>query len=422
MIALVTAAGSPVAEEAARIPGLRLLALTGDEKEPLPDLGSGTHAVMGTSAGTFYLHDLLIRARAGRLAGVTLLTDAGAPDARAIGFRHRPWLRRIAALPGTSRPAGPLPAPWIPVPDLAGALALDPAAPLRFDALPCPFPPRIQIQTTTACERACPWCPHPGPGADVHEMDSSLFESLVEQCGAGGVESLELYLHGEPLEDPDLHRRVERARIHNPDATLAISTHEATVVGPGFEGIAGGGPDVVFVSVDPTRPRSLVDRLDRLEARARLLQKVDTVLVVTTLVNLLAPGTRGRFRRLCRERGLPLQRYGATDRAGSVDLTPFAPDVPVPPISPACARPFAKAYVRWDGAVVACCEDWRYRVVLGDLREASLAEIWTGARYRRWREALLGGEEPVPCRRCALNGGDGRSPSGARGSAGQPLG
>ena len=411
MIALVTAAGLPVAEEAARIPGLRLLALTGDEKEPLPDLGSDTHAVVGTSAGTFYLHDLVIRARAGRLAGVTLLADGGAPDAGAIGFRHRPWLRRIAALPGTPRPAGPLPAPWIPVSDLAEALALDPTAPLRFDALPCPFPPRIQIQTTTACERACPWCPHPGPGADVHEMDPGLFEVLVEQCGAGGVESLELYLHGEPLEDPCLPQRVERARVHNPGATLAISTHEATVGGPGFARIAGGGPDVVFVSVDPTRPRSLEVRLDRLEARARVLEKVDTVLVVTTLVNLAPRGTRGRFRRLCRERGLSLQSYGATERAGSVDLSPFGPGASVPPPSQACARPFAKACVRWNGEVLACCEDWRYRFVLGDSRRNSLAEIWSGEGYRRWREALLAGDGPEPCRHCRLSGDGGPSPA-----------
>lgn len=50
-------------------------------------------------------------------------------------------------------------------------------------------------------------------------------------------------------------------------------------------------------------------------------------------------------------------------------------------------------WVLSDGRVVACCEDWNALDCVGDVREESLAAIWSGERIRRFRERHLAGKK-----------------------------
>jgi radical SAM protein with 4Fe4S-binding SPASM domain len=50
--------------------------------------------------------------------------------------------------------------------------------------------------------------------------------------------------------------------------------------------------------------------------------------------------------------------------------------------------------VLWDGRVVPCCRDDDARVVLGDLRESSLEEIWNGPAARQLRQQLIDNAVP----------------------------
>lgn len=404
---------------------LRLYVLDGREREPLPALAADDHALVGTSVPLFHLHDLLRRAGARGPGVVTLLVDAPCPPGGRIGYRDRPWLAAIATLPGFEPPPRPWPAPVRPVEDLDAALAAAPLPPVRLAERPCPFPPRLQIQTTTACAAGCAWCPHPGPSAAAERMDEGLFGALVDQCGEGGAVFLELYLHAEPLDDPRLPRLAERARRGCPGATLAVSAHEGAALSGRLARAGGGALDVVYVSVDPRAEGPLEERLDRLAERARPLADEGTALVVTCLTELLPPGGRGRLRRACRAAGLPLQSYRITRRAGDVEPAALGVAGAGPSPDPVCLRPFSKAYLRHDGVLVGCCEDWRDLRLLGDAGERPLAELWNGRAYRRWRRELLAGEASGPCGRCefsgAARGQDGGRRPGRAGRASSPA-
>jgi radical SAM protein with 4Fe4S-binding SPASM domain len=43
--------------------------------------------------------------------------------------------------------------------------------------------------------------------------------------------------------------------------------------------------------------------------------------------------------------------------------------------------------ILWDGRVVPCCYDFDGRIILGDLNRQSIAEIWRGENYIKFREA-----------------------------------
>lgn len=72
-----------------------------------------------------------------------------------------------------------------------------------------------------------------------------------------------------------------------------------------------------------------------------------------------------------------------------------------------CQRPWTLTYVTANGNVLPCCiSPWVARdypgLVLGNAFETPLAEIWNGARYRRFREQFESDTPPDPCRGCGL--------------------
>jgi radical SAM protein with 4Fe4S-binding SPASM domain len=66
-----------------------------------------------------------------------------------------------------------------------------------------------------------------------------------------------------------------------------------------------------------------------------------------------------------------------------------------------CHFPFAQMYIRHDGRVVLCCNDYYNRVIMGDVNEESLMAIFNNAKYGRYRRALSKGERTLTlCKDC----------------------
>ena len=370
-------------------------------------------ALVGASAPLFYLKDLLRRCRSGMLGDVRLLLDGGAPPTDRIGFRERPWLSEILTPEGTAVPwTGPLPAPMRTVRSLELALAGWPPPRVRFAPLPSPFPAELQVETTTVCRMGCPHCPHPSLDEPEAFMDEGLFADVVAQCRDGRPDNLELYLNGEPLEDPRLPRLARLAKDACPASLVSVTTHVDALTEARAHTLAGSGLDLVFVSLNPLGgldPGWLEPRLQRLVRIAELLEPARMRLVVVTLVNLIPQGQRGRFRRQLADRGLPFEAFSATRRAGDVDLDRFVAPGPAPPPSP-CERAFTRAFIRHDGELVMCCEDFRHRRTFGSVRDRPIAEIWTGEAYQQARRDLLAGRPGPPCDRCEMSEASDRRP------------
>jgi radical SAM protein with 4Fe4S-binding SPASM domain len=56
--------------------------------------------------------------------------------------------------------------------------------------------------------------------------------------------------------------------------------------------------------------------------------------------------------------------------------------------------------IRWNGDVVACCFDLTSEMVLGNILESTLEEIWNGRRYLALRKAIHEYRPPAMCKGC----------------------
>jgi MoaA/NifB/PqqE/SkfB family radical SAM enzyme len=73
----------------------------------------------------------------------------------------------------------------------------------------------------------------------------------------------------------------------------------------------------------------------------------------------------------------------------------------------ACRRPWSLMYFTAHGRALPCCiapfSARGYETyTLGDATQQSLREIWNGAAYQDFREALVGEVPPKPCQNCGL--------------------
>jgi len=233
-------------------------------------------------------------------------------------------------------------------------------------------------------------------------MNPSLFKNLIEQCAEGKPDIIELYFHADPLTDERLEERAAYTKEKCPDSLVAIVVNEASLGLERAARLAGSGLDVVFVSINEPgggSRESISGRLERTALARDVLEKGGTRLSVTTLGNFLSDESILFFSKTCRELNLPLEIFRATTRLGDIDISPhLAKGSPVQ--RRLCERPFMKSYIKYNGDMVICCEDWRYRFIAGNAGADGIAPTWNGVFYKELRGALLGGKLPSPCSGC----------------------
>lgn len=376
--------------------------------EAVARLDVDDHVLLASSEAPSWLIPLSERCRAGRLGSIRLLVEEPLSDWDAIGFRARPWLQEIVALREIALPPGTSPAPVRRIDSLEGILTGAERPAFRPAERPTAFPPKIQIETTAHCGLACPYCPKSFQDPDRTRMEEDLFRRILAECGEGRPDSVELYLSGDPLTDPRLEHLADLAKEATPSSLIEIITHERSINELRAPRLADSGLDAVFVSVnfpEPTPEPDLRERLERIARLRAIFAQRHKPLVIVTLTNLFDADTRARFDRACAELGLPYERFRATTRMGDVDLSRFPAAVTAEPMEyRVCERPFTKAYIRANGNVLLCCEDWNDRWVMGNVRDTPLSEIWNNALYRERRRSLLAGRPTSPCNNCVYAG------------------
>jgi radical SAM protein with 4Fe4S-binding SPASM domain len=66
-----------------------------------------------------------------------------------------------------------------------------------------------------------------------------------------------------------------------------------------------------------------------------------------------------------------------------------------------CPAPNEQFVILWDGTVTVCCTDYEGTLAMGNIKEQTIEEIWTGPKWRRMREQMWNDQlESKTCRIC----------------------
>jgi len=299
------------------------------------------------------------------------------------------------------------------------------------------------VELTNRCPFRCAFCERGRPGGVGRPqglMDLGLFEGLLDQRNPAQrhYRGVELNHMGESLLHPELPAFVSACATRGLAAELSCNP---TLLDPTLaKGLLDAGLRRIVVSMDAMDDPTLSAIRGPAARWAQAASNVDALLellsgcsnppaVVVQMLNLRRNRSqRESFLRRWGNTGLPtVQAYvkpldgpdpgdGAADerghdkgkdsqrrwRTGDALTAPARPDPLQPgPLRALCTFPWRSVVVLWDGQVVPCCRDARGKLVLGDLREQTLSEIWAGPRAVALRDLLASGAKPPGGHLCA---------------------
>ncbi|MEI6033591.1 MAG: radical SAM protein [Verrucomicrobiae bacterium] len=289
------------------------------------------------------------------------------------------------------------------------------------------IPKRVSIETIYGCNASCVMCPidieSPRKKGVMNEaLTDKIFDELAPHVGT--IDKVDLFGLGEPLLDPHLISRIQKAKSLG-FRNIAISTNAELLNEEKRSALLESGIDTVIFSIDGFLA----------ETHENIRRKLHFNKVVANCRAMIGERDAGGFRTrfvvrfirqdanrgewddyarywsevLSEERNDLLIRYDAHSWSGSLSskdahLQALARD-PCLEMKP-CWHVFEHLVVLADGTVPLCSEDWHKATVkFGNADKESVLAIFNNKKYARIRTLhSLGTKTKIPlCGECTVH-------------------
>lgn len=271
-------------------------------------------------------------------------------------------------------------------------------------SLVCPFPRKMLLEATNACNDSCLFCANSKSSRKRGMIDGRLAKRILKEAYDLGTREVGFYATGEPLLNEDLEAYVAFAKEIG-YGYVYITTNGALLTPERAERLIGAGIDSVKFSINASDARMyhLIhgnDDLDRVTDnliwfdRLRKEQERKIALYVSFI--------RTRFTKDDQE--IFMDRFGkyvddivfmdCHNLAGcmtkeikgylSVDgHTCYTPPEGI------CPMVFKTLHVTYEGYLTMCCTDFQDYLAVADLGQESLADAWNNSHAQALRKRHL---------------------------------
>lgn len=274
------------------------------------------------------------------------------------------------------------------------------------------FPVVLQIELSNRCNLECIMCPRRGMTRAEGDMDPVLFDKIIDEA-AGKAELAILHLLGDSMLNPHLYTMIDRCR--EAGIRTVLSTNGTLLNEEHARRLRASKLDILILSFDGFR-RETYEKVRKNANYDKTLRNIERFLKLPpldhphTIVQMIAmKETQEEVREfLDFWKGSRVQALikPFTQWQGDIDSINALSGNPGGSLLAAlndkvCDRVWRWLTVYQDGTVAPCCRDYDGAHPVGNLQEASVAEIWNGEPMVRFREQhLLGRERLDICRTC----------------------
>lgn len=258
------------------------------------------------------------------------------------------------------------------------------------------FPRTIQIETRTGCNASCIFCPQHDTSANLPKgtMDQALFERIVAEIAEAGVtRRVSPYLTNEPFLDRTIVEKSRMIRRAVPRCDVVVTTNAGALTPKIADDIARDNPfHAIYISMQGIEKEAYERTMRGNLVFERTEQNVDYLIeqrdarmprlkIVVTMVKTNEIDAEAAVR-YWKTRGVEAKFTVLENRGGN--LPEFdALLAGKKRLFRDCTRLFKAACITFDGDMVLCCTDYYRAMVLGNIRNRSIREVWNSPPRRR---------------------------------------
>lgn len=254
---------------------------------------------------------------------------------------------------------------------------------------------QLQIETSSTCNARCGFCVYSTSGRAAKIMPIALYEKIVTEAATKPSITV-LCLNGlnDPIADPLLVERVALARRLRQDWWIFFHTNGFALTLDKFLKLKEAGLSFISISLNALDAEQHARAMGVRGKFEHVTKVAETVIasrgpvgVNVTAVCDYKNFTEDHARAFAKRWG----HYEMDDGFGKcISIGNWSGDIESPRTfkpNEWCMRATGQIYVTHDGKVTTCCFDPLGKQVFGDLNTQTLAGIYAGEEYVKFREA-----------------------------------
>jgi radical SAM protein with 4Fe4S-binding SPASM domain len=246
----------------------------------------------------------------------------------------------------------------------------------------------VELNITELCNRTCVFCPRVDPSVYPNrnlKMDLDTTRKVGRDLAEiGYVGRISFSGFGECLLNKEFEEHIKILRALLPDNLIETNTNGDRLTVEKLHSLFDAGLSAVYVN--------MYDGPEQYEPFKKLFEEAG----LTEDQWKLRPHWPG-----CAEDfGLVLN-----NRSGMVANQELGVGPLEEALEQRCHYPFYKMFVDWNGNVLFCSNDWGREIIIGNVLESHVRDIWMSQHTHQIRQYLARGERSFsPCNKCDVKG------------------
>ena len=283
-----------------------------------------------------------------------------------------------------------------------------------FDKGRISFPILLQVQTTTACNGKCPFCPYPYVSRELPQgkMEWETYQKIVDECVSfPSLRFFTLMLQNEPLLDKDICKAIYYFKEKSEGRVPVFIVTNGYLLTPSLiKQLIDSRLDHLIISLNAHKKETYEELMPGFKFE-KILNNIDNLLssdlhrTKVTLRFLENQRNKDEIREglsYWHEQGVHTEVLPfISNRADTVDISALRSErsqmLPGSKIkqkafsffSDCCILPFYQMNILFNGDVLLCCNDWRRSPVLGNVKRDKLTDIWQGNHSKEIKTKIL---------------------------------
>lgn len=263
----------------------------------------------------------------------------------------------------------------------------------------------LLLETNSICNFSCSMCIHSIGYEKTKPMSDDIFNKAVQHIKDMKIPSVCLNQINEPLLDNKLIERIKTITsiptvvdtYINTNASLLNEKKSLEILNSGLTRLRIGFDGYTKETFEKVREGSSYDEV---------LSNILNFLALKKELNKVFPVVRISFVRTSENEGeleewynfwkdkvdyISIQEYltPVLDDSKNYLITKNSKRFDVEPSKISCSSPFERAIIRGDGNVLPCCSHFATNMVMGNILDTPLNEVWKGEAFKELRNNFL---------------------------------